>query len=159
MKVGIISDTHVPGAAPSLPPAVFEIFRGVDLILHAGDIVVSSVLDELEAIAPVEAVAGNMDDNELRLRLPAKKTLALGRFSVGLTHGKYRIDLQKEMIRKDFGIVDVIVFGHSHMPFWGKVDDVWFLNPGSPTDKRYAPYNSVALLSVGDELDAEIIRL
>jgi putative phosphoesterase len=159
MKVGIISDTHVPGAAQSLPPAVFEIFRGVDLILHAGDIVASSVLDELEAIAPVEAVAGNMDDNELHLRLPAKKTLTLGRFSVGLTHGKYRIDLQKEMIRKDFGNVDIIVFGHSHMPFWGKVDDVWFLNPGSPTDKRYAPYNSVALLTVGDELDAEIIRL
>ncbi|NTW68137.1 MAG: metallophosphoesterase family protein, partial [Nitrospirae bacterium] len=55
MKVGIISDTHVPGAASSLPPAVFEIFRSVDLILHAGDIVQASVLDELEAIAPVEA--------------------------------------------------------------------------------------------------------
>jgi uncharacterized protein len=159
MKVGIISDTHVPGAAASLPPAVFEIFRGVDLILHAGDIVGSSVLDELEAIAPVEAVAGNMDDNELHLRLPAKKLLTLGRFFVGLTHGKYRIDLQKEMIRKDFGNVDLIVYGHSHMPFWGKIDDVWFLNPGSPTDKRYAPYNSVALLTVDDELEAEIIRL
>jgi len=159
MKVGIISDTHVPGAASSLPPAVFEIFRGVDLILHAGDIVGSSVLSELEAIAPVEAVAGNMDDNELHLRLPAKKLLTLGRFFVGLTHGKYRIDLQKEMIRKDFGNVDLIVYGHSHMPFWGKIDDVWFLNPGSPTDKRYAPYNSVALLTVDDELEAEIIRL
>jgi putative phosphoesterase len=159
MKVGVISDTHVPGAARSLPPAVFEIFKGVDLILHAGDIVESSVLDELDAVAQVEAVAGNMDDNELQLLLPAKKVLTLGRFTVGLTHGKYRIDLQKEMIRKDFGNVDLIVYGHSHMPFWGKIDGVWFLNPGSPTDKRHAPYNSVALLTIGESLTAEIVRL
>lgn len=159
MKVGVISDTHVSGAAPSLPPAVFEIFKGVDLILHAGDIVRSSVLDELDVIAPVEAVAGNMDDNELHLLLPATKVLTLGGFTIGLTHGKYRVDLQKEMMRKDFGKVDLIVYGHSHMPFWGKVEDVWFLNPGSPTDKRYAPYNSVALLTIGDELSAEIVRL
>ena len=124
MKVGVISDTHVPGAAPSLPPAVFEIFKGVDLILHAGDIVSYTVLDELAALAPVEAVAGNMDDNELHLRLPAKKVLKLGRFTVGLTHGKYRIDVQKEMVRKDFGSVDLIVLGHSHMPFWGEIDGV-----------------------------------
>jgi len=159
MKVGIISDTHVPGAAVSLPPKVFDIFTGVDLILHAGDIVESSVLDELAAIAPVEAVAGNMDGLELQVRLPAKKVLTLGGFSIGLTHGKYRIDIQKEMVRKDFGKVDLIVYGHSHMPFWGEIDGVWFLNPGSPTDKRYAPYNSVALLTVGDALSAEIIRL
>lgn len=159
MKVGVISDTHVPGAAPALPPAVFEIFRGADLILHAGDIVDPSVLDELAAIAPVEAVAGNMDGAELQLRLPAKKVLKLGRFTVGLTHGKYRIDVQKEMIRKDFGDVDLIVYGHSHMPAWEKAHGVWFLNPGSPTDKRYAPYNSVALLSVDDAMAAEIVRL
>ena len=159
MKVGVLSDTHVPGAAASLPPRVYELFRGVELILHAGDIVRSSVLDDLAAIAPVEAVAGNMDDNELHLRLPAKKVLKLGRFTVGLTHGKYRIDVQKEMIRKDFGKVDLIVYGHSHTPFWGKVDTVWFLNPGSPTDKQYAPYNSVALLTIDDDLSAEIIRL
>ena len=159
MKVGIISDTHVPGAASSLPGKVFDVFAGVDLILHAGDIIDQSVLDELAIIAPVEAVAGNMDGKELHLRLPAKKVLTLGKFMVGLIHGKYRIDIQKEMIRKEFGAVDLIVYGHSHMPFWGRVGDVLFLNPGSPTDTRYAPYNSVALLTVGDALSAEIIRL
>ena len=63
------------------------------------------------------------------------------------------------MIRKEFDNVDLIVYGHSHTPFWGKVGDVLFLNPGSPTDNRYAPYNSVALLTVGDELTAEIVRM
>jgi putative phosphoesterase len=159
MKVGVISDTHIPAIVPSLPPAVFEIFKGVDLILHAGDIVELSVLDELRTIAPVEAVAGNMDDPEVRVKLPYKKIIPIGRYSVGLIHGKYKIDIQKEMIMKEFNDVDLIVYGHSHTPFWGKVDGIYFLNPGSPTDKRHAPYNSVAVLDVGAELRAEIIRI
>jgi hypothetical protein len=159
LKVGVLSDTHIPGAALSLPPAVFDIFKDVDLILHAGDIVELSVLDELGAIAPVEAVAGNMDGSEVHLKLPSKKVLSLGGYSVGLIHGKYKIDVQQEMIMKEFERVDLIVYGHSHKPFWGKVKGVYFLNPGSPTDKRHAPYNSVALLHVGDELKAEIIRI
>jgi hypothetical protein len=159
MRVGVLSDTHVPTAARSLPPAVFELFKNVDLILHAGDILELSVLDELRAIAPVEAVAGNMDDAEVRLELPDKKIIPLGAFKVGLIHGKYKIDVQREMIRKEFDDIDLIVYGHSHIPFWGKVHGVYYLNPGSPTDKRYAPYNSVALLEVGDELKAEIIRI
>jgi len=159
MKVGVLSDTHVPTAAPFLPAAVFDIFKGVDLILHCGDITELSVLDELRAIAPVEAVAGNVDDAEVHMKLPLKKVLTLGKFSVGLIHGKYKLDVQKEMIRKEFDAVDLIVYGHSHHAFWGKIDDLWYLNPGSPTDKRHAPYNSVALLHIGDELKAEIIRM
>jgi putative phosphoesterase len=159
MKVGVLSDTHVPSLVPSLPPVIFDIFRGVDLILHAGDIVELSVLDELRTIAPVEAVAGNMDDSEVLARLPQKKILTLGRYRVGLIHGKYKMDVQKEMIRKEFDRVDLIVYGHSHTPFWGQIDGVYFLNPGSPTDKRHAPYNSVALLEIGDELRTEIVRI
>ena len=159
MKVGVLSDTHVPAIARSLPAVVFEIFKGVDLILHAGDIVEMSVLDELRTIAPVEAVAGNMDGLEVHVNLPYKKIIPLGKFSAGLIHGKYKIDVQREMIRKEFDDVDLIVYGHSHTPFWGKVNGIYFLNPGSPTDKRHAPYNSVAILEVGDELKAEIIRI
>ncbi|MGE5174474.1 MAG: metallophosphoesterase family protein [Betaproteobacteria bacterium] len=159
MKVGVLSDTHVPSIVRALPPVIYDIFKGVDLIMHAGDIVELSVLDDLSAIAPVEAVAGNMDDAEVQARLPQKKVIALGRYTVGLIHGKYRINIQREMIRKEFDDVDLIVYGHSHTPFWGKIDGVYFLNPGSPTDKQYAPYNSVALLEVGDDLKAEIIRI
>lgn len=159
MKVGVISDTHVPTTAGSLPPAVFSVFEGVDLILHAGDIVDLSVLDELSAIAPVEAVAGNMDGPEVHARLPYKKTVRLREYTAGLIHGKYRIDLQKTMIRQEFSSVDLIVYGHSHTPFWGKVEGMYFLNPGSPTDTIHAPYNSLAILHVGNELTAEIIRI
>jgi putative phosphoesterase len=159
MKIGVLSDTHVPSIMRALPPVIFEIFKGVDLIMHAGDITELSVLEELQVIAPVEAVAGNMDDSEAHLRLPYKKVLNLGGYTIGLIHGKFKIDVQKEMIRKEFDAVDVIVYGHSHAPFWGKIDGVYFLNPGSPTDKRYAPYNSVAILEVNDELKADIIRI
>jgi putative phosphoesterase len=159
MKVGVISDTHVPTAATALPARVFELFRQVDLILHAGDIVGLEVLDQLGKLAPVEAVAGNMDDRQTQIALPRKKVLMLGRFRTGLIHGKYRIEVQREMIRKEFDQVDLIVYGHSHTPFWGVVDGVHYLNPGSPTDTRYAPYNSVAILHVGDALSAEIIRI
>jgi len=159
MRVGVLSDTHVPAIQNALPAKIFELFQGVDLILHAGDIVELSVLDELRVIAPVEAVAGNMDNTEVHQALPEKKILSLGKFKVGLIHGKYKIDTQREMIRKEFSDVDLIVYGHSHAPFWGKVDGVYFLNPGSPTDKRYAPYNSVALLEIGDELKVDIIRI
>ena len=159
MKIGVLSDTHIPTIVKALPPAIFDIFAGVDLILHAGDIVELSVLDELRVIAPVEAVAGNMDDSRVGLRLPAKKVIPVGQYTLGLIHGKYRIDVQREMIRKEFDKVDVIVYGHSHSPFWGKIDDVYFLNPGSPTDKRYAPFNSVALLEVTDAITAKIIRI
>jgi putative phosphoesterase len=159
MRVGVISDTHVPTIARSLPSAIFEVFQGVDLILHAGDILDLSILDELMTIAPVEAVAGNMDGSEVHLHLPYKKIIPLAQYSAGLIHGKYKIEVQREMIRKEFDDVDLIVYGHSHTPFWGKVDGMYFLNPGSPTDKRHAPYNSVALLEVGDELKAEIIKI
>ncbi len=159
MKIGVISDTHIPAAAGELPRAIFDIFKGVDLILHAGDIVTLEVLDQLKAVAPVEAVAGNMDEDEVRLRLPHKKTITIGKYTVGLTHGKYKIERQQSMIRREFGKVDVIVYGHSHTPFWGMVEGVYFLNPGSPTDKRYAPYNSVAILYADADLKAEIIQL
>lgn len=159
MRVGVLSDTHIPAVARSLPAIIFDVFQGVDLILHAGDIVALSVLDDLRAIAPVEAVAGNMDGSEAHFSLPEKKIIPLGKFSAGLIHGKYKIEVQREMIRKEFDDVDLIVYGHSHTPFWGKVNGVYFLNPGSPTDKRHALYNSVAVLEVGDELNAEIIRI
>jgi putative phosphoesterase len=159
MKVGVISDTHVPAVVKELPSAIFDIFKDVELILHAGDLVELSVLYELKAIAPVEAVAGNMDGIEIQKTLPAKKIVEIGRFRVGLIHGQGKVEGQMERIRREFDAVDLIVFGHSHTPFWGRVGDVLFLNPGSPTDKRWAPYNSVAILEVGDNMRAEIIRI
>jgi putative phosphoesterase len=159
MKIGVISDTHLSPQERTLPPGVIKAFEGVDLILHAGDITEPAVLEQLGSLADVEAVLGNMDDPALFRSLPSKKVLSLGKYRVGLIHGKYRIDVQKDMIRKEFDDVDLIVYGHSHAPFWGKISDTYFLNPGSPTDNRHAPYHSVAILEVGDGLSATIVRI
>ena len=159
MKIGVLSDTHIPTPHQALPAKVFELFQDVDLIFHAGDIVELSVLEELRALAPVEAVAGNMDGWDAQQKLPQKKVLQLGKYRVGLIHGKYKIDIQRDMILQEFENVDLIVYGHSHQPFWGTHGNVLFLNPGSPTDKVHAPYNSVAILTLDDDIQAEIIQI
>ncbi|MGC8844157.1 MAG: YfcE family phosphodiesterase, partial [bacterium] len=87
MKIGVISDTHIPTRADRLPEAVFQHFKGVDLILHAGDIEDIGVLFELEEIAPVKAVIGNMDPYELENNLPSKRIVKAGAVNIGLIHG------------------------------------------------------------------------
>ena len=159
MKIGVLSDTHIPSPYHHLPAKVFELFQGADLILHAGDITELAVLDELRSIAPVEAVAGNMDGFAEQQQLPMKKVLELGKFRVGLIHGKYKIDIQRDMILKEFDKVDLIVYGHSHHAFFGRHGGMLFLNPGSPTDKVHAPYNSVAILTIEEDIQAAIIKI
>lgn len=159
MKIGVIADTHIPTTVQALPESVFELFQEVELILHAGDIVELSVLEELGKLAPVEAVFGNMDSPEVRSNLPEKKILELGKFRVGMIHGKYHLSEQQDRICEQFDDVDLIIFGHSHRPFWGRVNGVYLLNPGSATDYIHTSENSVALLELGDEPHAEIVTI
>ena len=87
MKIGIISDTHIPVSASALPGKVIEYFSGTDLILHAGDFIDLAVLEELKRISSVEAVRGNMDSPEVKQILPRKKIIQVGSFKIGLIHG------------------------------------------------------------------------
>ncbi|HLB24728.1 MAG TPA: metallophosphoesterase family protein, partial [Nitrospirota bacterium] len=87
MKIVCISDTHVHSTFERLPAALYDAVKDADLILHAGDIVILELIEGLKAFAPVEAVAGNMDDWEVAKVLPAKKVIQAGRFSIGLIHG------------------------------------------------------------------------
>ena len=84
MKIGVISDTHIPERASAIPPQVLEGFKGVDLILHAGDLVDLSVLEELKKIAKVRAVVGNMDSEVVSKGLPKKEVIQANNFSVFL---------------------------------------------------------------------------
>lgn len=156
--VGLIADTHIPYRRRLLPPQVFSILAGVDLILHAGDINVPTVLDKLRTIAPVEAVAGNGDDN-LSEVLGTEKALSLAGFTIALTHGH----LGKGKTTPDRAYnacagADIIVFGHSHIPLIEWRGSTLLVNPGSPTDKRTQTHFSVGLLYLGETAVAEIIR-
>jgi len=160
MKIGCVSDTHINGGMGKLPPALIEGLRGVDLILHAGDIVTLDVIEELRLIAPTEAVAGNMDGWDVAAVLPEKRVIQAGNHRIGLIHGGGRVpDIKERVLAKfrDDG-VDCIVFGHSHQAVVERIGDVLLVNPGSPTDRTYARYNSYALIYADDDITAEIIR-
>jgi len=127
MRIGVISDTH-----GLVRPEVARVFRGVDHILHAGDIGGEEVLGELERIAPVTACAGNNDGWRCgRAGRTARITLEGLRFL--LVH--VRDDAAAQLRREP---ADVVVFGHSHKPLEERADGVWWFNPGSAGPRRFS---------------------
>ena len=160
--VGVISDTHVPKRARCIPKRVFEIFQGVDYIIHAGDLVELAVIDELEEIAPVLAVRGNSDGLDVANALPKLNSLKIFDWKIGVMHDQNILDGLDSMeeIGKANGF-DVFVYGHTHMAnvLWeGKI---LYLNPGSPTDPAgILDKPSVAILKITREnISPQIITL
>ncbi len=158
-KIGIISDTHIPRSATVLPGEIERVFSGVDMILHAGDLESLSVLDTLELIAPVASVRGNMDSGQNTN--PVKRVVEFENCRIGLIHGwGAPHDLHFRVMNEFKDKLDCIVFGHSHSPFNETVSGILMFNPGSPTDKRFAPFRSVGLLTVEEKaVHGEIIKL
>ena len=136
----IVSDTHVPTRARRLPAEVLAAADDADLIIHAGDWVAVSVLDELEQHGEVLGVWGNNDGADLRERLPevARREIEGLRFAV--THETGPKEGREKRMDAVFPDTDVLVFGHSHIP-WDTVTPrgLRLLNPGSPTDRRRMP--------------------
>lgn len=160
MKIGVISDTHVPEKAPDIPREIYSIFKDMDLILHAGDLVSWDVIKSLEKICPVKAVYGNMDTAESRKVLKDKELIKVNKFKIGLIHGKggpsELISFAKSAFKEK---MDVIIFGHSHTPVNEKIDNTLFFNPGSSTDTIFTPYRSCGILEINDDIKAKIVRL
>jgi putative phosphoesterase len=177
MRIGLISDTHIPEACEHLPATVFEAFAGVDLVMHAGDVYVNRVLDELAQIAPVMAALGNgdegLDGHRFKLdpdkRVRVAHLLEIEGVRVGLAHALPTPDetsdevFELAMYRNFGGIVDVLVMGHSHLERITRFGSTLVVNPGSATLPRNlvdVP-GTVAILeiAVGGRVTAEIIRL
>jgi putative phosphoesterase len=160
MKIAVLSDTHIPLTSSDLPKEVYQGIAGVNMILHAGDIVEEEFLEKLSTIAPVRAVCGNMDDEKIGRKLPKKDILRVEGVSIGLIHGWGPPSGLIEVVDREFKNVDAIVFGHSHNPLSEVRGGVLFFNPGSPTDKIFAPYNSYGILEVrGKIITPKIIRI
>jgi putative phosphoesterase len=161
-RIGVLSDTHIPARARSLPPELFARLREVELILHAGDIVDDRVLVELEALAPVEAVAGNMDPPHLHERLGRIKLLHVGGYRIGLVHGDGVRWTTRRRAEEAFAGLEpaVIVFGHSHRPLCEKSGELLLFNPGSCVDPRGAGRPSYGILHLSSSgIFGEIHRL
>jgi len=162
MKIGVISDTHIPVSAAKLPDKLISALQDCDLILHAGDFVDLKTLELLKSITNVEAVCGNMDPPELRNVLENKKVVSIAGKIICIMHGygdpRNLIEILKTTFSKEHP--DIIVFGHSHKPMSEYIDNILFFNPGSPTDKVFAPYRSYGIIEIKDrDIKATIHRL
>lgn len=148
--IGVISDTH-----GLLRPSVFEAFKGVELILHAGDIGNSEVLDGLQTIAPVVAVRGNNDNGAWASRIPEMEIVRVAAISIYMLHDVKQLEPQS--LPSD---VRAVVSGHSHQPRVESRNGVLFLNPGSAGPRRFKLPICVARLTIrGSDTDAELIQL
>jgi putative phosphoesterase len=163
MLIAVISDTHLPRGARRLPDACVERIAAADLVLHAGDFSTLAVLRELEAIGPpVAAVHGNVDSAELRRLLPEERVVEAAGARIAMVHDAGPRGGRLERMRRRFGDrAEVVVFGHSHMPLHEQAPDGFqILNPGSPTERRRAPSNTMALIRVSDGLPScEVVSL
>jgi putative phosphoesterase len=124
------------------------VLEAADHVLHGGDVVAASVLDDLSALAPVDAVAGNMDDATLQATLPARRVVEIDGVRIGLVHDAGPRVGREERLSGAFPNCDAIVYGHTHVPQLERHGGLWIVNPGSPTERRGAPNHSMALLRV-----------
>ncbi|MDP8950637.1 MAG: metallophosphatase family protein [Actinomycetota bacterium] len=154
----VLADTHIPRRARVLPEALFPHLRRADLVLHAGDLISASLLDELAFYTPVRAVKGNVDPPEVDL--PETLEFHFGGARVAMIHDSGRKEGRRRRLARRFPDARVVVFGHSHIPFLEDEDGLLLLNPGSPTDKRRQPDHTFALLHAeGGRVRAEVVVL
>lgn len=161
MLIGVVSDTHIPASARRIPDEALRAFEGADMILHCGDLTSWDVVEALEQIAPVTAVRGNTDGPDVASRLEKEIVIPVGRFRIGVTHGKGKPgDLPMRVFQQFCGVnVDAIIFGHSHQPMSSWVNGVLMFNPGSPTQARPSFSRSVGVLRVEEDIRADIVPM
>jgi len=151
LKIGVISDTHAKTFNEIKTP-ILKALAEVDLIVHAGDFTERDMLDGLRTLGEVKAVCGNMDSGELKEILPQKELFVVSGKKIGLIHGSGGPWGIASRVRELFSDVDIIIYGHSHQSHNQYVGGSLLFNPGQAK-------NSFGLLTIGDEMRAEIIRI
>jgi uncharacterized protein len=159
--VAAISDTHLPRGARRLPEACLERLRAADAILHCGDVSSLAVFEELRALGPpVHGVRGNVDEPALRDLLPEELVVELGGARIGMLHAPGPAVGRGERLVRRFPGCAAVVFGHTHLPQVERHAGLWLLNPGSPTERRRAPFHSLLELTVeSGRIRPELVRL
>jgi uncharacterized protein len=149
MIVVALSDTHAPRRWKTCPAPVAAQLRQADVILHAGDVAVAAVLDELSGYAPVLAVVGNNDAPDVAAWGAAPSLeVNLGGLRVAMIHDSGAADGRLRRLRRWFPGTDLVVFGHSHIPMYAEAGGFRIFNPGSPTDRRRQPHGTVGVLRI-----------
>jgi putative phosphoesterase len=161
MELAIISDTHMPKGNRRIPDACLARLRAADAIVHAGDLVAEEVLALLEGLGPpVHAVHGNVDEPEVRMRLPRVRVVDVEGAQILVTHDGGPADGRLARLRRRFPGMDAVVFGHSHIPLHEAEDGFQIFNPGSPTERRRAPVHTMGMARVEEgRLRFELVEL
>jgi putative phosphoesterase len=162
MRIAVISDTHMTGdSRRRLPARCVELIESAELVVHAGDVMTLDALIEIEAIGtPVRAIVGNMDEWELRERLPDETELDLDGVKLALVHDGGPAAGRPARLRRRFPDADAVVFGHSHVPLHERGGGFQIFNPGSPTERRRSPAHSMGLARVqGGSIEFEHVVL
>jgi putative phosphoesterase len=162
VRIAVLADTHAPRRWKACPPRVARELAGADVILHAGDVCVPSVLDELAELAPVHVVAGNNDGPDVvAWGAPEMLSLELAGLRVAMIHDSGQKTGRTARMARRFPDADLVVFGHSHIPLDESGHGVRIFNPGAPTDRRRQPHGTVGLLDVraGELVSARIVEV
>jgi putative phosphoesterase len=157
----VLADTHVPERMAALPGKFLSQVKPGDVIFHAGDFARWEVLRQLEALATVHGVRGNMDEPRIQELLPESKVVELQGKRIGLCHGSGSPHKLEERVYRELGgKCDVLIFGHSHAPFNKKVDDTLLFNPGSLSGNLVPPFAATygVLTIEADEVWGEIFE-
>jgi putative phosphoesterase len=167
VRIGLVSDTHMPERLAALPESLFTALAGVDLLLHAGDVGALWVLERLSAIAPVVAVHGNDDTAEAQRELPFQQLVTVAGRRILLWHSHYpdraeelasrvgddlRQKLQRSVVQAQWAGAEIVVFGHWHMPLVYRHEGVLVINPGALAPGNFVVrqlVQTVAILEVG----------
>ena len=155
----MLSDTHVPRRARTLPRQVWDEVERADVVLHAGDWTSEALLDELEQRSRrLVACWGNNDGPELRARLPEVATATLGGVRFAVVHETGAAAGRGVRAQARYPDVDVLVFGHSHIPWDTRAPGgLRLLNPGSPTDRRRQPVCTLLTVEVADGALTDVV--
>ena len=159
MRLLLLADTHVPKRARDLPPRIWAEVADADVVIHAGDWVSPQLLNALEArAARLVACWGNNDGPELRSRLPERADVTLAGLRVTVVHETGAASGREARMSRCYPDTDVLVFGHSHIP-WDTTTPTGLrlLNPGSPTDRRRQPFCTYMTVTVADGALGEVI--
>ena len=156
IKLGILSDTHIPTRARELPKRLGEVFGDVDHIIHAGDYVNYSVIVDLQKLAPITGCYGNMDPTTLKNKLPKVATIKLDDWVIKIIHNLGSGSRIKEFQKSG---VNIIIHGHTHRSSVKREKNLLIINPGSATNSFSSAKSVGVLYLTQDSTDVEIIPL
>ena len=157
VKIGVISDTHLDRVSDEFKNVMEKIFHDADMIIHSGDMTSRTVYDYLSNW-DLRAVRGNMDDFDLRDILPEKRVEEIGGKRIGIIHGRGLPYGLSNLVFKEFQHVDIIVFGHSHVPFRKRKGNVEMFNPGAFKGSS-GQAGTFGMIEIGEEVRLTHIKV